>query len=250
MNTSTSETTRLDGIAEEAAYAFGANETSIRYRARLLARHWRGSRCLELGPAEGIMTPYLAAAFDKLTLVDGAAKFCADLRERFPDAEVVHSLFEDFEPKGRFDTIILGHVLEHVIDPTQLLIRAKKWLSERGCICATVPNARSLHRQAAVDMGILETEHTLNETDRRLGHRRVFDPETLRSTIRKSGLHVEATGGYWLKPLSNAQIEASWTPEMLNAFMSLGERYPDLAAEIFAVATANQGSVQTRGSES
>ena len=44
-------------------------------------------------------------------------------------------------------------------------------------------------------------------------------------------------GGYWLKPLSNAQLDRDWTPEMLDAFMALGERYPDVAAEIYVVAT-------------
>jgi hypothetical protein len=43
-------------------------------------------------------------------------------------------------------------------------------------------------------------------------------------------------GGYWLKPLSNAQLEAHWTPEMLEAYMQVGERYPDIAAEIYVIA--------------
>jgi hypothetical protein len=39
-----------------------------------------------------------------------------------------------------------------------------------------------------------------------------------------------------LKPVSNKQIETSWNPEMLNAFMKLGERYPDIAGEIYVIA--------------
>ena len=41
-----------------------------------------------------------------------------------------------------------------------------------------------------------------------------------------------------MKPLSNAQIESQWTPQMLEAFFQLGERYPDIAAEIYVVARA------------
>ena len=41
------------------------------------------------------------------------------------------------------------------------------------------------------------------------------------------------SGGYWLKPVSNAQIEEAGNPEMLKAFMQMGERYPDIAAEIY-----------------
>ena len=60
---------------------------------------------------------------------------------------------------------MLGHVLEHVAHPAEVLRKAGTWLAPGGVICCAVPNARSLHRQAAVLMGILETEHSLNPTD-------------------------------------------------------------------------------------
>ena len=84
-------------------------------------------------------------------------------------------------------------------------------------------------------MGILETEHSLNPTDLHHGHRRVYDPETFRAEFRAAGLTIDVSGGYWLKPLSNGQMESAGTagPEMIDAFMRLGERYPDIAAEIY-----------------
>lgn len=103
---------------------------------------------------------------------------------------------------------------------------------------AAVPNARSLHRQAAVIMGLLASEDALNARDRHHGHRRVFDPETFQRVFSEAGLTVVSVGGYWLKPVSNRQLEEAWTPEMLDAFMQLGERYPEIAAEIYVVATA------------
>ena len=125
-------------------------------------------------------------------------------------------------------------------DAVDILSRAKQWLKlSTGRLFAAVPNARSLHRQAAVIMGILREEDTLNEMDVHHGHRRVFNPETFRNAFARTGLKVEIFGGYWMKPLSNAQIEASWTPEMIEAFMVLGERYPDIAGEIYVVASRN-----------
>jgi hypothetical protein len=40
-----------------------------------------------------------------------------------------------------------------------------------------------------------------------------------------------------IKPISNAQIEETWTSEMLDAYMILGERYPEIAGEIYIVAS-------------
>ncbi len=231
------ETLRLDCIAEDSWYSKGLNTRTVEYCGRIFSRFWKGRRCLEMGPAEGVMTTQLCNAFPELTLVEGAEVFCRDLRDWFPNATVIHSLFEDFVPASLFDTIVLGHVLEHVAHPVEVLRKAGAWLAPGGVICCAVPNARSLHRQAAVLMGILETEHSLNPTDLHHGHRRVYDPETFRAEFRAAGLTVDVTGGYWLKPLSNSQMESAWTAEMIDAFMRLGERYPDIAAEIYAIAS-------------
>jgi 2-polyprenyl-3-methyl-5-hydroxy-6-metoxy-1,4-benzoquinol methylase len=230
------ERARLESIATDGVYNDGPMPTSLRYLAGIFRRHWRGERCLELGPADGVVTEQLVEAFPSLTVVDGSSTFCAQLTERFPDVAVVNALFEEYDPPHRFDTVIMGHVLEHVVDPVGLLRRIRQWLAPGGVALATVPNAHSIHRQAAVLMGLLPAENALNETDLHYGHRRVYDLAGLRADFAAAGWTVTTTGGYWLKPVSNAQTAEHWTQEMLDAFMELGERYPDSAAEIYVVA--------------
>ena len=234
------ERARLDGIAADSWYSKGLNTATVEYCAEVFSRFFHGERCLELGPAEGVMTPFLAPAFPDLTLVEGAEAFCASLRERFPNAHVVQSLFEDFAPAHDFDTIVLGHVLEHVENPVEILRKAGEWLAPDGVLCCAVPNARSLHRQAAVILGMLESEHALNPTDLHHGHRRVYDPERFRADFLAAGLRIRFFGGYWIKPLSNAQMEGIWAPETIRAFMQLGERYPGIAAEIYVIANRTE----------
>lgn len=231
-----SEQNRLAAIAADSWYAKGANAATIRYSARIWERHWRGGNALELGPAEGLMTDILVQSFDSLTVVDGSETFCEQIRERHPGIRVVHSLFEDYHPQERFDAVILGHVLEHVEVPRALLSSVAGWLAPGGHVYGAVPNARSLHRQAAVMMGLLSSVYELNETDRHHGHRRVYDPESFQDDFRASGLLIDVFGGYWMKPVPNSQIERDWTPDMLEAFMQLGERYPDIAGEIYVIA--------------
>lgn len=232
------ESSRLEAIAADSWYTQEVNARMIRYCGEVFSRYWRGTSCLELGPAEGIMTEKLATTFPALTVVDGSEQFCSDLRRRFPAATVVRSLFEEFEPARRFDTIILGHVLEHVDDPVALLERVRDWINPAGGrLLAAVPNARSVHRQAAVTMGLMPHEFTLNTTDIHHGHRRVYDPERFRADFLAAGLRIEIFGGFFLKPLSNDQINADWKPELIDAFMALGERYPDIAAEIYVVSS-------------
>jgi 2-polyprenyl-3-methyl-5-hydroxy-6-metoxy-1,4-benzoquinol methylase len=169
-------------------------------------------------------------------VVDGSQVFCQQLEEKYPSIKVVNCLFEEYRPAKLFDNILLGHVLEHVEDPIHILGLVKTWLKKEGVVLAAVPNSRSLHRQAAVLMGIQPTEDTMSELDFHHGHRRIYNPESFRSDFVKAGLKVEHFGGYWLKPVSNHQIHSTWTKEMLYAFMKLGERYPDIAGEIYLVA--------------
>lgn len=230
------ELKRLESIAADSLYGAGANEATVEYSFTVFSRFMRGQSVLEMGPAEGIMTRRLAGLGMELTVVEGSARFCEDLARRFPSATVVQSLFETWEPGRRFDNIVLGHVLEHVEDATDILRRAREWLEPGGRILAAVPNSRSLHRQAGVLLGLLDFEEQLNDMDRHHGHRRVFNPETFRRAFLDAGLRIEHFGGYWLKAVSNGQTETWFSPEMLHAFMQLGERYPDIAGEIYVVA--------------
>jgi 2-polyprenyl-3-methyl-5-hydroxy-6-metoxy-1,4-benzoquinol methylase len=234
---STKEKDKLLQISRASLYSAGVMSVAISYCFRILQRHFHGDSILEMGPAEGIMTELLVATGKSVTLLEGSALFCTSLRQRFPQAQVVHALFEEFDPPEQFDTVILGHVLEHVQDPVDILLRVRRWLKAGGRVFAAVPNARSVHRQAAVIMGLLPHEDALNEMDLRHGHRRVFNPESFRAVFTQAGLRVDIFGGYWLKSMSNAQIESCWTTPMIEAFMQMGERYPDIAGEIYVLAS-------------
>lgn len=231
------EQQRLENVAQDSWYLTGVAPRTSHYNARIFKRHLRPGSILELGPAEGVMTAHLHPLTTDLTLVEGSPTFCRLLQQSWPSANVVQALFEDYSPGRTFDNIILGHVLEHVADPVAILTRARDWLAPGGRILASVPNSRSLHRQAGVILGLLPAEDALNETDLHHGHRRVYSPELFRNHFLQAGLRIDIFGGYWLKPMSNSQLTQSWNPEMLEAFMQLGERYPDIAAEIYLVAS-------------
>jgi hypothetical protein len=102
------EQKRLARVAADSWYANGVATTTVAYPGEVFARHFSGSSCLELGPAEGVMTEILSATFPFLTLVDEPEQFCEQFRERYPDVEVIHSLFEGFTPDRPFDAIVLG----------------------------------------------------------------------------------------------------------------------------------------------
>jgi 2-polyprenyl-3-methyl-5-hydroxy-6-metoxy-1,4-benzoquinol methylase len=222
-------------VARTFDYFDGVCEPAAEYSLGIVKRHLVGKRILEVGPADGHMTRGLVKDFD-LTLVEPSETLCQKLRQSFPRSQLVNTLVEDFIPSKRFDSILLCHVLDHVRDPAQVVRLAAEWLSPGGKIIAIAPNSESLHRQAAVRMGLLPAVNAFSERDQAQGKRRIFNREEFRRLFSGAGLEIEVFGGYWLKPVSNRQIEQQWTPEMIDAFFALGERYPEIAAEMCLVA--------------
>lgn len=206
----------------------------IRFRHQTLKPHMQGPKGLELGPAEGEMTQFLVEDFEHLTVVDGAGELLARIPEH-KKLEKVHSLFEDYRPQQRFNTIVMEHILEHVDKPVALLEMAREWLAPKGKILIGVPNGHSIHRLVAVKMGLLAQPCELNPRDHMLGHRRVYTTETLKSDIHAAGLKLAEMGGVFFKPLSNQQIQDHWTEEMIQGFYELGKDFPEHAAELYAV---------------
>lgn len=217
----------------------GLNGLLIDYRYRVLAKYFEGKSCLELGCADGRGIGVLLDNFEKVTAVDGSRKLLDGLkklaRSRSSRLTLVHSMFEELALEEKFDTILLGHILEHVDDPAKVVKVARRHLKKRGVLIADVPNGDSIHRQMGVRLGMLKRVTDLNDADRSIGHQRVYQWPAFRAEFEKQKLSIEHAGGYFLKPLSNAQLEKMLTREQLEALFDLGADQPEIAADIFVV---------------
>jgi SAM-dependent methyltransferase len=148
----------------------------------------------------------LLGSFDRngeqriLDIGSGTGTMAADLRRRFPQADIVgvelsregverariaipSATFvqrdllddQDVEPRlrGWATAAVCSEVLEHVDEPRRLLRGVVPYL-EPGCqLIVTVPGG------------------PMSAFDRSIGHRRHFSPRTLSQLLRESGFHVE-----------------------------------------------------------
>jgi 2-polyprenyl-3-methyl-5-hydroxy-6-metoxy-1,4-benzoquinol methylase len=199
-----------------------------------IKKHFKGENALELGPALGHMTKFLVNDFKSIHLIEGS-KELLDQIPNYPNIVKHHSYFEEYKTTNIFDTIIMSHVLEHIEKPNEILKEIYNWLSDDGVFIVSVPNAKSIHRLAAVEMGLLNNEYELNQRDVELGHYRVYDLDSLKNDLINSGYKIENQGGVFFKPLSNQQIENNWDDNMIEGFYKLGEKFPEFCAEIYVV---------------
>lgn len=232
---STEEQERLRGVAQWYTNRTGLNSQLAVFGFRSLLPHFVQGNVLEMGSADGHMTEQLITHFEDISIVDGSADYVQAIRTRMPAVKAHHSLFEVFSPPESYNNIVMAHILEHVEEPIVILKRAATWLAPEGRIHVIVPNALSLHRLAGVKMGLLPEPTALNEDDVRIGHRRVYTPEKLQADVAASGLRQIYKEGYFLKPLSNRQIEESWGQDLIDAYYELGREFPDNAAELVMI---------------
>jgi 2-polyprenyl-3-methyl-5-hydroxy-6-metoxy-1,4-benzoquinol methylase len=67
---------------------------------------------------------------------------CVSIAKEMYDIDVIKGFFEDINlnETGKFDLIILSHVLEHLISPSDALLHIRKLLKDNGILYIEVPN--------------------------------------------------------------------------------------------------------------
>jgi 2-polyprenyl-3-methyl-5-hydroxy-6-metoxy-1,4-benzoquinol methylase len=197
----------------------------------------RGSRVLELGYVDGLWTDEMLARGYKVDVVEGAARHVEHARERYSgnaDVRIFHQLFQEFEMDVTYDTVIAGDMLRYLPDPAVFLMRVNGWLKDDGCLIATIPNSRSLHRRIGALMNMEATPTKANQRDMEVGNLRSYDRYEFRHLLLQGGFEVKVLRGCFLKPLSSAQMQ-DWSDELLRAFLEMGNEMEDYCWFIYAI---------------
>lgn len=152
----------------------------------------------------------------------------------------IYSLFEELQYKEVYDKVFCSYVLEHVVNPMDILAMIYRALKPGGRLFITVPNATALSRQMALDMKLMEDLYELTDNDRAHGHRRVFDLQKLRHILNQTSFKIKKTGGTFVKEFAdfqlNRMIESGIIGEkQLHGMQKLAERYPELSGSIYAI---------------
>lgn len=198
--------------------------------------------CLEVGSHDGSMTAQLLEYFKEIEVIEPVVDFHEKLREEFGTRILVHSgVTSEFVFTGKFKSIFLVHVLEHMDDPVVELARLGRWLSPGGSLFVLVPNADALSRQIAMKMGMMTDVQDVLPGEKMQGHLRTYNKEQLLSHAESAGLEVSHVGGILRKPLANFQLDSAIQSgiislEYLEALNELSKSYPADSSSIFIVA--------------
>lgn len=197
-----------------------------KYMVERMFPQLKGPKVLEMGFGDNYWTGHIIERFGRAYIVDASESLLEKAKEIYGGKVTTFvSLFETFESKEKFDTVLATFVLDHVADHMAVLRQARTWLAEDGILIIMVPHALSLHRRLAVCMGMQKEESDLGETDIQLVHRRVFTMERLERDLASLGYKVVEKGGMLSKALPQGMM-TGFSDEMLKGLVELGMRLP------------------------
>lgn len=151
----------------------------------------RNKSVLEVGPATGHITDVLAQRGCRVTCIErdpAAAELAGRFCERMVVANVEELDLASMLGDERFDVVLFGDVLEHLVDPGAVLAKVASVLAPGGYVVASVPNVA----HGSVRLALLSGE--FRYSDRGLldcTHLRFFTRETLADLFREAGYAIK-----------------------------------------------------------
>ena len=218
-------------------YDFDNNIQLNWYPQRVLRLTENVKSILELGLGHGFTTTIFSKYFDRHLVLDASPAVIENFRKKFPDchAEIVETYFENFVSAETFDLIVLGFILERVDNPVDIMSYYKRFLTPRGKMFVTVPNAEVLNRRLGHLAGMLEDMQQLSDYDRMCGHKRYYTVKSLTEEVRRAGYKIERMEGIYLKPFTTLQmISLNFDQKVIDALCTVGVDYPELCCGIMA----------------
>lgn len=202
-------------------------------------------RVLEVGCGMEPLFSYYDG-FERHTIVEPSPTFSENARrlaDGDPRVEVVQGTLEDQAGTlggGSFDAVVVSSLLHEVPDAGVLLRAVRSVCDERTVVHVNVPNVRSFHRLLAVEGGLIEDVFERSEMEQRFGRHDRFDAQALQALLEHEGFRPFATGTYFVKPFTHAQMDvvlaspAFDRDSLLRGLDGMIKHMPDLGCELYA----------------
>ena len=161
------------------------------YQLDILKKHIKGV-VAEIGPGNGSLCEKYLYLSTKVYLFEPSNNLYENLVIKFENLNNVNLINSEFKPLNqKFDCILLMDVIEHIEDPSELIMQAKESLNQNGKILINVP----------------AFQHLYSKFDRDVGHIRRYNKKTFLDTMKqipenKISLFYYDTVGYFMSLLS------------------------------------------------
>lgn len=183
--------------------------------------------------------------FEQLAIIEPAEHFAQKLLNAGLDSRIriFIELFEafDFSELGfRPDAVLLSSLLHELEQPDAVLRKLHQHIDSNTQVLVNVPNAHSLHRVLAQEMGLIETIYEASAVNQQMQQQRVFDMRSLTELVIDCGFAVSRIETLFVKPFTHAQMAKMLDlgiidQQVLDGLNRLTRHLPTFGSEICAV---------------
>ena len=221
-------------------------DIQARYRKRRIIESiakYRPRSILEVGCGfDPLFNHY--RGYERFTVVEPGDEFVRNAREcaqALQGITIVHGSLEDnvaILSATPYDFAVLSSLLHEIPDSKKLLDATARLCGPGTIVHVNVPNARSMHRLLAVEMGLIQSAYERSQTQRRMQQSQTFDTDSLTELVSQSGFEIVEQGTFFIKPFTHSQMASLQTSGMLTEAMleglyKLSKHLPDNGSEIF-----------------
>ena len=165
---------------------------------------------LEVGCSVGYMTRYLQEVLRcQVTCVEideKAAKAAEPYSQKMVVDDIENTTIDAKLNGNLFDVIILADIIEHLVNPAQVLERLKKFLKPSGLMLLSIPNGA--HGSVALEI----IDGRWNYMDKGLldrGHLHFYDKYSIFNLLQESGLFVASFDRVIIHP-RDTELQTPW----------------------------------------
>lgn len=217
----------------------------VTYRRRKvleILHKYAPKRILEIGCGMEPLFQYISEDYEKYCIVEPSSIFYKNALE-LAKGKSVKCYNEFFSPTEKlkddqFDFIICSGLLHELEQPEEIL-KGIHEVSDRGTIVhVNVPNAKSIHRLLAIEMGVILNEYELSDRNLLYQQHSVYDLEMLGKIVEDIGFKVVDSGSYFIKPFTHSQMyqmikNGIINEDILGGLYNLVKYMPEYGSEIF-----------------
>jgi 2-polyprenyl-3-methyl-5-hydroxy-6-metoxy-1,4-benzoquinol methylase len=181
--------------------------------------------------------------FDTMTVVDPETEFIENakrLSQGNTRIKCVCGFFEETvaELSSTSDFIVVSGLLHEIEQPDVFMEALKSVCTVDTVVYINVPNAYSLHRILAREMGLIKEVTDKSDAQIRLQQQSTFSMETLSELIESHHFTIIDKGAFFIKPFTHRQMHAMLAARIidfnvLDGLYKLSEYLPEYGSEIY-----------------
>ena len=203
---------------------------------------------LEIGVGMEPLFPYVDD-YEKYIMVEPAEEFAENAKrliEKTDSKEKVvciqgffEACVEQIKKMGiSFEYILVSGLLHEIEKPDDFMNGVKSLCGKNTVVHLNVPNARSIHRLVAKEMGLIADEHEISDLQKKMQRRICYDLDSLSSYVKQVGFEVLDSGSYFPKVLAAGQLEQMLKMNIISdkyfeGMDGIGKYFPENGSEIY-----------------